>query len=202
VERYRDEPAILAWDLRHGGDADYLGGTIGGIEREPTFERTEVLEWLFRMSTTVRAIDDQHLITAGWSQDAGATFPAVDIVSFQHWDEPEALYARFRDLREQTSKPLLLIGVGYDSKQRNESQQSIQLRTALNIAEEAIDWGDLVGWIGWTAFDYPPGSACEPLACPRGAEDPRHYYGMWRPDRSPKPAVNVIEVLARPRARE
>ncbi len=196
VQRYKDEPAILAWDLRNAGDADYQGGVIGGVERQAHVERRDVLDWLIRTAAAVRAIDERHLITAGWHTDAAATFPAVDMVSFQHWREPDDLYERVRTLRDQTDKPLLLIAVGYDSQTRNESQQSAALRRALTIAEETVAWGETAGWLVWTAFDFVPISPCETASC--ADEDIPHHFGMWHTDRSPKPAINVLDVLTLP----
>jgi len=43
VERYRDEPAILAWDLRNEGDIDY--GSIASFG-QGRFNRDVVLNWL------------------------------------------------------------------------------------------------------------------------------------------------------------
>lgn len=199
VQRYKDEPAILAWDVRDAGDADYQGGTIGGVPREAEFERAAVLDWLFRASTAIRAIDEHHLITAGWYTDNVATAAAVDFVSFQFWGEPGTLEDRITQLRQQTDKPLLLIGIGYESQTRNESQQSSALREGLQSAERGIEFAGLIGWVVWTAFDFVPGSACDVAACvenEEGQPDTRHFYGIWRQDRSRKPAANVIEVMS------
>jgi hypothetical protein len=201
VQRYQDEPAILAWDLREAGDTDYQGGTIGGIPRAAEFERAIVLDWLFRVSAAIRAIDQNHLITAGWYTDNLATAAAVDFISFQFWGEPGTLEERITQLRQQTDKPLLLIGIGYDSQTRNESQQSSTLREALQTTERGVNFAGLIGWVVWTAFDFAPGSACDVAPCVEnedGQADVRHFYGLWRQDRTRKPAANVIEVMSRP----
>lgn len=201
VQRYQNEPAILAWDVREAGDTDYQGGTIGGIPRAAEFERAIVLDWLFRVSGAIRAIDQNHLITAGWYTDNLATAAAVDFISFQFWGEPSTLEERITQLRQQTDKPLLLIGIGYDSQTRNESQQSSALREALQTTERGINFAGLIGWVVWTAFDFAPGSACDVAACVEnedGQADVRHFYGLWRQDRTRKPAANVIEIMSRP----
>lgn len=200
VQRYKDEPAILAWDVRDAGDTDYQGGTVGGVPHEAHFERAAVLDWLFRASGAIRAIDKNHLITAGWYTDNLATAAAVDFVSFQFWGEPGTLEDRITQLRQQTDKPLLLIGIGYESQTRNESQQSSALRESLQSAERGVEFAGLIGWVVWTAFDFVPGSACDVAACvenEEGQPDARHFYGIWRQDRSRKPAANVIEVMSR-----
>jgi endo-1,4-beta-mannosidase len=198
VHRYRDEPTILAWDLRDSGDADYQGGTIGGIQHHSQFERRTVVDWLIRTAAAIRTIDDQHIITAGWNADSVATHIAVDMISFQFWDDPEELPAYINNLDQQVDKPLLLIGIGYDSQTHNPSQQSSMLRNALNTAEQSIEWEQIVGWLVWTTFDFAPGSACDLVACPDGTEDPRHFFGLWDTNRNPKPAFNVIDVITQP----
>lgn len=198
VQRYKDEPTILAWDLRDAGDADYQGGVIGGIQRDAKFERRTVVDWLIRTAAAIRAIDDQHIITAGWNDDSAATHIAVDMISFQYWDDPEQLRSYINELDQQVDKPLLLISIGYDSQTHNPSEQSSMLREALNAAEQSIGWEQIVGWLVWTTFDFAPGSACDLVACPDGNEDPRYHFGLWDIDRNPKPAVNVIDVITQP----
>jgi hypothetical protein len=130
-----------------------------------------------------------------------ATAAAVDFISFQFWGEPSTLEERITQLRQQTDKPLLLIGIGYDSQTRNESQQSSTLREALQTAQRGVNFAGLIGWVVWTAFDFAPGSACDVASCVEnddGQADVRHFYGLWRQDRTRKPAANVIEVISRP----
>ncbi len=198
VERYKNEPTILAWDLRDGGDADYQGGTIAGIERTSKFDRRTVVDWLIRTAAAIRNIDNQHIITAGWNEDSVSTLVAVDMISFQFWGNPEDLPEFINSLDQQVDRPLLLISVGYDSKTYNPSQQSSMLREALNSAEQSIAWEQILGWLVWTTFDFTPGSACDLIACVDNGEDPRHYFGLWDINRNPKPAVNVIDVISQP----
>ncbi len=186
VERYRDEAAILAWDLRNEGDIDYLPiGDIGG-----GFAREEVLTWLAETAALVRAVDDRHLITAGWFRDAEATIPFVDFVSLHHWDDASTLRERIAQLRGYTDKPILLEEFGYSTYQLDEAQQSRFLREAIQAAE----YDGLAGWLIWTAFDFPTDVTCLPPACP--SEDSiQHHFGLWRTDHTPKMALDVLEVL-------
>jgi hypothetical protein len=64
VSRYRDEPAILAWDVRDSGDADYT--PVGDLSAP--FSRTQVLDWLARTTAAIRSLDPNHPITAGCSR--------------------------------------------------------------------------------------------------------------------------------------
>ena len=67
IERYRNEAAILAWDLRNEGDIDY--GSNDALGRGNTTKQ-EVLDWLHETAVLVRDLDSRHLITAGWLHDS------------------------------------------------------------------------------------------------------------------------------------
>ncbi len=187
VERYRDEAAILAWDLRNEGDVDYWPvGDLGG-----GFARDDVLNWLGETAALVRAHDERHLITAGWLRDAEATIPYVDFVSFHHWEEAQRLRERVLALRGYTDKPIVLEEVGYSTYLMDEVAQGRLLREAIQAAE----YDGLAGWLIWTAFDFPPAVACDPPACP-AADGPELHFGLWNGDYTPKMALSVVRVLA------
>ncbi len=184
VERYRAEPAILAWDVRNEGDIDY--GSNQTI-RLNSFSREQVLGWLAAAIEQVRTLDSNHLITAGWYLDAEATAPYVDFVSFHHWYDAAGLLERIQALRAATDKPLLLEEVGYSTQRMNDDDQARTLREVTTLAERE----GLLGWLIWTAFDFPTDRSCYPSPClsPDNAE---HYFGIWRTDYSAKPALDAL----------
>lgn len=194
VTRYRDEPAILAWDLRDRGDADYEPVDHNGVPLpgDPApFTRGQVLDWLARTAAAVRQLDPVHPITAGWAHDAEATISIVDFVSFQHFGDGQSLRERAAALRDLTGKPLLLIAVGASTSEISETQQAQRLRETVRAAE-----GDaLAGWLVWTMYDFPPEVTCWPDPC-ASLDDARHHFGLWRTDGSRKPAANALETLA------
>lgn len=182
VRRYRHEPHILAWDLRNEGDLDYGAHREG----EGRFSEEEVLKWLAHTSEVVREHDPHHLITTGWWGDPVATAPYVDLLSFHHWWDAERLQTRIEGYREQTNKPLLLEEIGYHSwavaphNPRSERTQAELLQVGLGIVEEE----ELAGWVVWTAFDFVPAAGL-----PATHE---HFFGLWRSDLSPKPALDAL----------
>lgn len=184
VSRYRDEAAILAWDVRNEGDIDY-----GSISNRPAVvERETVLNWLETTSANVRALDANHLITAGWYLQAEDTAPYVDFVSFHHWTGAEDLSARIEPIRSVTDKPILLQEVGYSTARMWPEGQARTLQTI-------IDWSNaqnLLGWMIWTAFDYPTDRTCFPSPC-QSPDNAEHYFGILTSDYRPKPAVAVVE---------
>lgn len=184
VSRYRDEPAILAWDLRNEGDIDYGSRHhfIGGV-----FGRERVIEWLASTSAWVRGLDSNHLITAGWLFDSLATEPYVDFLSFHHWEDASTMQARIDEMRAQTSKPILLGEFGFSTYNITEPEQAQNIGALIDIAESS----NLLGWMVWTAFDFPLEATCWPQPCV-DAENHEHHFGLWYSDYTTKPAAQVV----------
>jgi endo-1,4-beta-mannosidase len=185
VERYRAEAAILAWDLRNEGDIDY--GSNNPLT--PRFTRDVVLDWLAQTSEQVRDLDPNHLITAGWLFDAETTAPYVDFVSFHHWQEAMELARRIQALREATDKPILLEEFGFSTFRVSEEEQAQLIGENIQMAAEY----DLLGWLVWTAFDFPLDATCTPPACP-SQDNAEHHFGLWRTDYGAKEAVNGVQM--------
>jgi len=184
VSRYREEAAILAWDVRNEGDIDY--GTHPNLLGH--FERETVLNWLEMTGDNILAIDNNHLITAGWLYDAESTAPYVDFISFHHWTDSADLAERIATIQAATDKPILLQEVGYATFMRTERAQANDLDEVLTAAEDA----DLLGWLVWAAFDFPTDASCYPSPC-QSPNNQEHYFGLWRTDYTPKLAVEVIQ---------
>ncbi len=180
VRRYRNEPSLLAWDVRNGADFD-LKDTPGRFTAE------DVSAWLAHITALIRENDPHHLLTAGWLYDPGPTAPYVDILAFQHWEENEALAERLATYRAEHTKPLLLMATGEHSwpespeSPQDERSQAEYLEEITTLAEA----GD-VGWLLWTAFDFVP---------PPGQPD--HYnfhFGLWRTDLQPKFVLETLRL--------
>ncbi len=179
VARYRDEPAILGWDVRNEGDIDYVRGYAAA---------RDINHWLGDTINQVRALDTHHLVTAGWNEDLGATAGVVDFLSFHHWASASTLRSRADALHAITKKPILLEEVGYNTFGISEATQADLLKQVL----DAADSSGLAGWIIWDAFDTTPANACSPPNCP-GADNAEYHFGLWQADGSPKQAVTLIK---------
>jgi endo-1,4-beta-mannosidase len=186
VERYRDERAILAWDLRNEGDIDYGANNLLGGK----FRKGDVLGWLEKTSALVRSIAPYHLLTAGWLSDSVATAPYVDFLSFHHWNDAADLRRRAADLRPQTDKPILLEEFGYSTFNRSPDEQARLLREVAQAAEDT----HLAGWLVWTAFDFPLDATCSPAPCV-SQDNAEHHFGLWTADYQPKPALDALRAL-------
>jgi hypothetical protein len=181
VKRYQTEPAILAWDLRNEGDIDIIRNG---------FQSKIVLDWLVKTSDEVRHADPNHLITAGWNENAQTTESAVDIVSFHHWSGDQILRLRIATLKIYTKKPVLIEEIGFSTLGINEVQQGTMLRDTLKVAES----NGAAGWLVWTAFDFPTDATCIPSDCP-SVDNGEHHFGLWHTDYTPKPSVAVLKAL-------
>jgi tetratricopeptide (TPR) repeat protein len=185
VTRYRDEPAIMAWDLREGGDYDYLG--VDGVSG--VFTRDAVLAWLAETAILVRQIDPNHLITASWEHDSQSTASVVDFVSFQHFGNIDDLRQAMANVMDSTDKPVLLSGIGYSTFSFDEQTQ----RTALQLALQATRTNGLAGWMIYTAFDTPLSVTCTPpdeqTLCPDAAA---YHFGIWNTSYFPKLSLDIV----------
>jgi endo-1,4-beta-mannosidase len=177
VERYHDELAILAWDLRNEGDLDY-----GARDGNGRFERETVMAWLTHTAEIVRANDDRHLITAGWWGDATETANVVDILSFHHWTDAAELESRIDVLREQSPKPILIEEIGYSSWEKDgEIFQAEMLTKAISTADQS----QVAGWLIWSAFDFASADGLP--------DSPEYHFGLWRTDLTPKPVLDTLQ---------
>lgn len=189
ISRYLDEPAILAWDLRNEGDIDYGSRNILEVQ----VPRIQVLGWLRDTSELVRSIDNNHLLTAGWLNEAHSTAAYVDFLSFHHWTGADDLLPRIREIQLASSKPILLQEVGF-STHPNVVTEAVQAE-ALDAIFQMTDEQDLLGWMVWTAFDFPITATCYPSPC-QSPDNLEHYFGIWHVDYSPKPALDVVRRYA------
>ncbi|MBE7470721.1 MAG: hypothetical protein DPW09_15725 [Anaerolineae bacterium] len=182
VRRYRNEPSLLAWDLRNEGDINYGAQSA----EDARFSQKEVIDWLAHLSPIVREHDPHHLITAGWWGDPLPTEPYVDFLSFHHWTDAKDLAPRLKTYQQQSDKPLVLQEFGYHSwadspgQPRTEKEQADSLAEAIKTVEAA----GLSGWVIWTAFDFVPAPGQPP--------NEEHFFGLWRTDLTPKPALQTL----------
>ncbi|MCL4300332.1 MAG: cellulase family glycosylhydrolase [Anaerolineae bacterium] len=182
VRRYRNQPSLLAWDLRNEGDINHGAQSA----EDARFTQQEVTDWLAHISPIVRENDPHHLITAGWWGDPLPTEPYVDFLSFHHWTEANELQQRINQYRQTTDKPLLLGEVGYHSWAddpaafRAEAEQADTLGHVIRVAEAQ----KLAGWVVWTAFDFVPAAGQPP--------NEEHFFGLWHTDLTPKPALEAL----------
>jgi hypothetical protein len=181
AQRYKNESAIIAYDLNDHGDLDFTSG-------DAQFTQSQVLQWLGQATTLVREYAPNQLVTVGWDNDSVLTAPLVDFVSFQNFGDVDMLRQEIALLKAETSKPILLASMGYSSLDYDE----IGHRQAFQRAFEAVERNGLVGWVVWTAFDFPLNVTCIEPDCP-GEIAPINTYGLWNTSYFPKRALDAVE---------
>lgn len=148
VMRFKDHPAIFAWDIKNEPDLDFLSRG-----------KENVLLWLEEMIRQIRKWDPQTPLTIGWSSAMAASNLAeyLDFVSFHDYLEPAQFNTRVLNLREEVpNKPLLLQEYGYPSYSgiwnlfngSQEKQENYFSQMQSVVAKEEL------GFIFWTLHDF------------------------------------------------
>ncbi len=148
LTNFRDDPVILAWDLKNEPDLDFKnhGEDI-------------VIEWLEFMELRARAYDPNHLLTVGWStaEAAGYLSDKVDVVSFHHYKSVRDLEQRIPGLRKSSNgKPLFLQEFGMSTNRsllmplgNTGNQQKTYLAKILECADR-----EGLNYALWTLKDF------------------------------------------------
>jgi endo-1,4-beta-mannosidase len=90
-------------------------------------------------------------------------------------------------MRAGTDKPILMEEFGYSTYNVTPETQAETITAVIASAYEE----NLLGWLVWTAFDFPLAATCWPQPCV-DAENHEHHFGLWHSDYSPKPAVQAL----------
>lgn len=180
VQRYQDEGAILAWDVRDSGDVDFREGYV---------RQDVATTWLAETIIMIREIDNQHLITVGYVQESMITAPLVDFVSFQFYGDYAALRQEIANLRASANRPILLASIGYSTFDISDINQ----RNFLFQAFEEVEQNGLMGWMVNHAFDYPLTVTCTLPDCP-GEAAAINQYGLWNTGYFPKLAIEAVRL--------
>lgn len=188
ISPWKNEPAILAWDLYN--EPDFVG------DKEFRWEehRRNRLGWLARMATEVRRIDHNHMLTIGvalaesnFLPGPGGTTVAdlADFLSVHYYTRNYAgksLYDVLKDTRQLSNKPIVVEEIGQATliggvdQAGDEPEQAQFLATAMQDTKAA----DISGMLVWTLYDFPTHS--------NGSEG---HYGLIRADDTRKPAADV-----------
>ena len=99
VTALKKHPALLAWDLKNEPNLDF-----------DSRDKGLVLFWLKNHLAHLKDLDPNTALTIGWSNAASASLitDEVDLVSFHSYEDFESFKRSFKELRAQTSKPLML----------------------------------------------------------------------------------------------
>ncbi len=185
VNALKDHPALMGWDLKNEPDLDFENRG-----------KENVLNWLRILSENMRTWDPDHPLTIGWSTPEAAVHlkEEVDFISFHYYDKPEALEARYLDLKKVVGdKPLVLEEFGKSSYSGfwnifsgSEDNQATYLKELQNfIAEE-----ELSSFL-WTLhdFDQVPNRVVGRLPWRKAYQ---RHFGILDTDGNPKAAFPIV----------
>lgn len=188
LPRYRNHPAILAWDLKNELDRDAPG--VG----------SETLQvWLNTVIPALRRADGSHLLTVGWSTPEAALSwqTAVDYDTFHYYGRPEAFTPRIQALQAQRAlrgytRPLVMGEFGYHTWAEAPQDPHLlphQYNDVNALMAGRLSQG-LAGSLFWNLYDYAP-----TLQEPWVLQGPsfQYYMGLLDVQGNPKPALQALQ---------
>lgn len=191
VSAFKDDDRVLAWDLHNEPD-NYPAWLAG--------QQAEAVDWLGRMADAVHALDDRHPVTVGvgnyeslWhTAPSGRTIESFsDIVSVHNYDAAQFV-PMVTSIRERTAKPVLLEEFGWPTGPEchaayyDEPSQLYLYRQAMASDTRS----HLVGLLNWWLQDIP--------AVLPNVADENGFFGLYRRDGQPKPAVGPFRAVRVP----
>ncbi len=148
VSRFKDHPALLAWDIKNEPDLDF-----------DSRGKKNVISWLKRMAVVVKSIDKKHPVTIGWSDAKSAIIleNEVDFISFHYYKKPRNFKNTLKVLQEKTaSKQILLSEFGLSSYSGfwslfsgSEKLQAAYYKTMQHQLKE-----ENISFMSWTLYDF------------------------------------------------
>jgi hypothetical protein len=180
VQRFKDHPAILAWDIKNEPDLDF-----------ENFGDYEVMEWLRVMALHIKSIAPNAMLTVGWSdaEHINVLKENLDILSFHFYGNPTELETI---LKQDYGKPLFLQEAGAHSFDpwwyplaRNQIEQQKYIS---EIGDLLIQ--NPVSFAWWTLYDFKkvPSNVAGSGIITKGIQK---NFGLRENFASPKPAWKV-----------
>ncbi len=186
LSRFKNDPTILAWDLKNEPDRDYR-----------TAGQYLVNAWLTHIAYFARSYDSHHLLTIGWAtpQGAQAQIPLIDFVSFHYYAPAQELANAYTALRMMHPHvPIVLGEFGLPTwnspffpNGHTEAEQATYYATILRSLRET----DSAGYLSWTLYDfgYVPSNVGGALPWQKG---PQKAMGIFDSNGRPKPAAQLL----------
>jgi len=183
---FKDNPAILAWDLKNEPDLDYKAAG-----------KYLVNAWLTHIAYLARHYDAHHLLTIGWSaaQAAQAPIPVIDFVSFHYYAPAADLSRTYGSLQRAIPKqPIVLGEFGLPTwnsfffpNGHSEADQAAYYAAILRFLRTSRN----EGYIAWTLYDfsYVPANVAGGLPWQKG---PQTVMGVLSTHGRFKPAARLL----------
>jgi len=185
MERFKDHPALLGWDLKNEPDLDFK---IHG--------KKKVVQWLDYLIERARLYDPNHILTIGWSSPEAAINLAdkLDLISYHYYRDPKSLKLDMLKLkRAVNNKPLLLQEFGLPSNRKwykplaySEDDQADYLAEFKSEMEE-----NNLPYLLWTLYDFTD-IPTQVFGYKRWANSKQKYFGLIDKNGRKKPAYYIF----------
>jgi hypothetical protein len=186
LTRFRDHPAVLAWDIKNEPNNDYA-----------TNGRATVDAWLAHTARLAHVYDPHHLVTIGWYTPAAAAALAdvVDFVSFHFFAPAAELAPQYASLRAQLpGLPIMVSEFGLPTwnsfffpNGHSEPEQATYYADVLATMRAT----DSAGYAAWTLYDFSYAPAQVAGRAPWRVK-PELTMGIIRRDGTHKPAAALL----------
>ncbi len=186
LTRFKDNPNILAWDLKNEPDRDYAASG-----------RQRVNGWLAHTARLARTYDPNHLLTIGWStpEAAHALPELVDLVSFHYYAPAAELSQAYSALRAAVGdRPIVLQEFGLPTWNsfffphgHSRPEQAQYYADILATLRE----NDAAGYLAWTLYDFThvPSTVAGRYPWQTG---PQKHLGVLDRNGATKPAAALL----------
>lgn len=148
VSEFKNHKAIIAWDIKNEPNLDFKSRG-----------EQNVLAWLEKMISLVKSIDQQHLVTIGWSNTKSAHLlqDKLDFVSFHYYDAAADFTQKYANLKSKiTDKPIVLGEYGQSSyggfwrpfagSEKKQAKYYKQMQSVLKAEN--------ISYLAWTLYDF------------------------------------------------
>ncbi len=181
----KNHKALLGWDIKNEPNLDF----------EPR-GKENVIAWLNNMIRFVKAIDNKHPVTIGWSNTKSAPIlkDKVDFVSFHYYETLNNLTKSVEGLRKEIpNKPLIMQEFGMSSYNGFWKPFGSSAKDQANYhkkAQELIEANNLQ-FMSWTLYDFTkiPKSVVGTIPW---RKQPQTKYGFINKKGIKKPAFKYI----------
>jgi mannan endo-1,4-beta-mannosidase len=208
--QYKNDPAILAWQLGNELDSYYWDR---GLDRQLWLPR--ITQWSVEMAAYIKSVDTNHLVMdGGGDRKVYLTDPNVDIISehlYEYWREksgqPTNLAAAARDVWSEAAgyKPVIIDEFGMDGERNLEAlmdaikESGISGGLLWSIRSHRRDGGFYYhneAGTRWNSYHWPGFSAGESYdEIPLLMSVRRNAYAIRRLSPPPLPAPTDAPVL-------
>jgi Cellulase (glycosyl hydrolase family 5) len=184
--RFRNHPAIFAWDLKNEPDLDYKYHDV-----------EDVKEWLTWTLKRARIYDPNHLFTVGWAYPQNVDFLSeeLDFVSFHSYKALDVLSGEIDVMQSKIkNKPLVLEEFGLSTYRgiwapygKTEQEQADYFSSVRAILKKKGN----IPYLAWTLYDFSevPSGVVGKLPW---RKNPQKNFGIISQDGKIKPSAKVL----------